>query len=1487
MKRIKKTTRLFFLLAAVCSLLFLTAYAADPQVEENEFSIATFHSPRNFVSTNQGIDQFYTSVEWLAENAEAYRLQFVGMLGNLTPGSVSAWADYSALGMNAYVDACLREELWNEQWQTLRGIASPLIDNRIPTGVALSFFDYPGGGKLRNNLVESYFLQSEMIPDGYGMGSGFFDQNNFYYCFTAGKTDFMVMTLELWPRNSVINWASDILKKHSQKRVILITAGFLNSNGQMCKMPDWQLQTDLKLSNADFVSQYINSADSSTDIAHGNMIWTDKPRDGDQLWEYFIKKNDNIFYILNSHIRVANAGTYQGELVTNVFQNEAGYDVAVLLANISHTVGGKYGAVPVISEISDDGSQISAYYCSEEGMVGDGKVSFDLSLKEVAESGGNASGQKIRKTSISNNTAYINGYEDHTFRPQNNMTRAEAAAIVFRLLEEEENVKGLYESSFSDVRPEDWFYDEVAYLQKLGVLSRYQEVFLPLQNITRAEFVEMVYLAGGFHEKLTDVFFDDVPESHSFYDAVAASAGAGIVNGYEDGTFRPDNTITRAEVVTIVNRVLGISATADLIAGAQVKQFDDISGHWAYPNIIMASNDKVTPSYYGGIDMNGITQNDTSIILENSYFRYTISRQGGKVTEFYDKLNRKNILVSGAALPFLYLLDRNNAKNPPVSVQLENNRLAFTFADGAKVFLLAQVRDKYMTFEVDSYAYADYYGIVFAQTLLKYELTDDQSFAVVGMSMSYKTDPVYFPDVNNQQVIAKSYFDTGINGSKIAVIAGPQKEIRDTMKTAALEIEKGKANVTVGVGGPWSLDYAENKGDYVIISESDAEIIRSWTDMYLKYGVDQIDFHQGSNTFRQGDFYFYKFEDSAAGFKTQVADPLKEKGIISSLHTYSFYIVPSCAVFTADPKWQKQFEFTEIYTLAESMGKFSAGISTVESTKDAYRLTGSVATSSVYFLIDEEIIRIDLNAIGEKGFAGVQRAQLGTKAETHQIGAKVRRIGSYYGGLCPQIGSELFYEVARLTAKAYNEGGFGMVYFDAMDGITKHTDRPELYTAAFINEFLKYCDTVPMIEHPYVPATTWLSRSRAGAWDHPRRSYKNWNDAHLLFTLQYKNAYLATLLGWYHFYPEMEKDPGNYTTEYHYFDDVDYLGTMAIANDSSMVYQGLTLATLEKYPALARNMERYNLYSKLRKTGYFSETVKAILREKGYEYALVDKGNGVYALAEKHYVVHKVQNASDTALNTIHGVNPFGAQEPFVRIYAGLSSLGNNPITLLQLDENKTLNEQSSLKATLNQIDVSKNLALKVKIYGNASGDAVMIRLKGVRMSEDCPADFVVKLDFEGWKEFILVDADSGDYTDLKFAGDGAHIFTVHRALTEFTKLISVEVLKSGNCQGVKMSSIQMCEHTDNPITNPTLQVGDSTVTFRCTIASTEYLEYFPGSPAVIYDRYGNAREVNDISGSLTVAGGNFNAVFTGEGSGNGPVRAEVTLGFTGAELTN
>lgn len=186
-------------------------------------------------------------------------------------------------------------------------------------------------------------------------------------------------------------------------------------------------------------------------------------------------------------------------------------------------------------------------------------------------------------------TAYISGYPDGTVGPDRTITRAEAATMFYNLLSSKNGTP----RTFVDVPMNQWYANAVTTLAGMGVINGYPDgTFKPDAPITRAEFVTMA-MNFAKADKGTDCSFADVPENMWYYSAVAGATENGWISGYPDGTFGPDRYITRAEVTSVINRIENRAADMTFIVEnlKDMRTFSDLPfQHWAYGSMMEAAN---------------------------------------------------------------------------------------------------------------------------------------------------------------------------------------------------------------------------------------------------------------------------------------------------------------------------------------------------------------------------------------------------------------------------------------------------------------------------------------------------------------------------------------------------------------------------------------------------------------------------------------------------------------------------------------------------------------------------------------------------------------------------------------------------------------------------------------------------------------------------------------------------------------------------------
>ena len=221
----------------------------------------------------------------------------------------------------------------------------------------------------------------------------------------------------------------------------------------------------------------------------------------------------------------------------------------------------------------------------------DSKIAFpqpELSYRV----GGGGGGSSVLNTD--DHYSYIIGYKDGYLRPYGTITRGEVATIFFRLLTDEARDKYWSQTNnYSDCNADLWCNNAISTLSNMGIIDGYSDgTFRPYGKITRAQFAK---IAVGFFETTTQEYqgyYSDIPENAWFTNYVEAASRVGLIQGFADGTFRPNVNITRAQACVIVNRALDRKpATERLLPTAKTINWPDCTpSDWYYADMQEATN---------------------------------------------------------------------------------------------------------------------------------------------------------------------------------------------------------------------------------------------------------------------------------------------------------------------------------------------------------------------------------------------------------------------------------------------------------------------------------------------------------------------------------------------------------------------------------------------------------------------------------------------------------------------------------------------------------------------------------------------------------------------------------------------------------------------------------------------------------------------------------------------------------------------------------
>ncbi len=197
---------------------------------------------------------------------------------------------------------------------------------------------------------------------------------------------------------------------------------------------------------------------------------------------------------------------------------------------------------------------------------------------------------------------YINGYPDGSVKPEGDITREEIAAVLYRITNHDYEAPFVATGdAFPDVTSERWSSHDIEYMADKAIIQGYPDgEFKPTRNLTRAEFAALIsrfakIVAAGYENS-----FPDVSQAHWAYNEILSLAHSGFMTGYEDGTFRPEDNISRAEVMTVINKLLGRKPLESYVKSLEFNPYNDLYPEtWYYVTVLEAT---ITHNYWLNID---------------------------------------------------------------------------------------------------------------------------------------------------------------------------------------------------------------------------------------------------------------------------------------------------------------------------------------------------------------------------------------------------------------------------------------------------------------------------------------------------------------------------------------------------------------------------------------------------------------------------------------------------------------------------------------------------------------------------------------------------------------------------------------------------------------------------------------------------------------------------------------------------------------------
>lgn len=922
-----------------------------------------------------------------------------------------------------------------------------------------------------------------------------------------------------------------------------------------------------------------------------------------------------------------------------------------------------------------------------------------------------------------------------------------------------------------------------------------------------------------------------------------------------------------------------------------------------------------------------------NVVIGNNCLRMAIGADG-RTAQFVDLASGKDYLKSGDQPWFAHIMKGGQVVNA-TATRLQDGKLILEFGDpSCRAEIGVKTEPDYVVFEVLDVLGEGIEELAFLDVALTTEDLLNDPFAACALALNLKTNVPEIPGPNRRlRAVCCAKF--GMKGAKVAIIACPQARLRDIMKTvvsSAEELPHPPAGQTP-IGGPWALDAPINRGSYLFDFGSCTEkTVDQWIEVVKTLGLNQIDFHTGGSL-RFGDCRPNPdlFPNGRASVKA-VIDKLHAAGIAAGLHTYAFFMDKKCPYVTPvpDPGLGKMATFT----LAEPLAVDSTTVPVDETTANVSTITGFFVRNSVTLQIDNELITF---AAASKEapftFTGCSRGACGTKAATHEKGAKVEQLKECFGLFCPDPDSPLLEEVARKTADTFNECGFDMIYLDALDGedILGGGKNAWHYGSKFTWEIAKRLQKPALFEMSTFHHHLWYVRARMGAWDHPSRAHKRFIDVHVAANNEGRGMFLPMTLGWWAVKTSHD-GTASVQTEPTFPDDIEYLMGKCLGNGMGLALMGVDPTTIKSVPAYQRLAPIFRQYEELRHAGYFSEAVKKQLAVPGDEFILGKSDSGEWQLQRAKYLKHKVTSLNDGSESwTVE--NPYGTQPLRFRIETLMSvaaydspdavvvedfsapealsdrqqqadvvadfSVVTDPVKVGDRSGSfSATNSRPELKGAWTKVGrtftpplaLGERAGLGVWVHGDGQGELLNIQLRSPEHTTNLGyGDHYVTVDFTGWRYFELVELEGGNIENYSWPYGGA--YAVYREMVDFNMveklsfwLNNVPSGKTATCSVAPIKALPLVKQT---LKNLEVRVGEKSINLPAEIATGSYLE-LADDGCKVYGPKGEMLSEVSLSGDVPVLQPGANTIsFTCDTGEPVSARANVTLMLRGDPLEN
>lgn len=884
-----------------------------------------------------------------------------------------------------------------------------------------------------------------------------------------------------------------------------------------------------------------------------------------------------------------------------------------------------------------------------------------------------------------------------------------------------------------------------------------------------------------------------------------------------------------------------------------------------------------------------ITISDFNVTIQNDTLKYVI---GGDCTnkEFSDMISNINYIDPNMIRKFAKVRVNGILYNATRITAYSSSQMTVKFDEPNITMILdIAIAANYFTLEVNSVAGDNVEELIFINIGLKNKGDSTDIFPGCALVMNYNTrinttqknglTDWQLPG-SNKQFAAASYRKTGIVGAKAAIIGTPKSDFRNAMKNVVDSITDINQLATSSCGGPYAMDDANNYESYVICNAGlGTSQVSNWANMCNSLSIKQINMcgftsiTKYGGHWRWGDYTLNPFTyPNGKSDLISVINTLHSAGIKAGLHNFSFFISPESSYVTPIP--DHNLASDAIFTLTSAINSSGTIIPVDESTSNMYTYLGGLSgVSSLTLRIDDELITYSgLKQTSPYNFNTCTRGAFGTTAASHNANTKVYHLREYYGCFLPDPNSNLFMAIAQNIADLYNDCGFDMMYFDALDGecalANGSWEWGHYYGAKFCQEVFKRINKDPIWESAMFDQYLWFIRSRAGASDIANRGYKTLIDNHTSANTVYENMLLPTNLGWWKINFGL-----NNQIEPSFSDITQYLCTKAIGFNSSLSFEYMTPEDYNNNDYKQKTVQIIKKYENLRLTDYFSAPVKQRFQAAGEEFILDANGTSNWDVHQAEYDLHKVE-AIDDIRNVWRVHNRFAPQPLKLRIHAletasaysgaaniTLTDVNTAPNTDFPLSNRATAanvsinlststiyhqvgtkslcysatNNNSSpvgawtvIQKTLPTTDLHTKQTLGFWLYGDGKGEVMNFQLTNPFAAVTGKGEHYIIIDFVGWRYFELIEPDSSLYSNYIWPYSGGYGLFFYNV--DYNNVPTMNIwynnIPANSTVTCYLSSIKAISTNTTSLTSCSATVDGNTITFPCTIPSGSWLEF-------------------------------------------------------------